>query len=347
MLRRRTTPDAAMDAIAPGRVATIVSLVVPCFNEAACLPEFHRRASAAMAVLGTGWEILFVNDGSTDGSLAALCALRDSDPHVALLNLSRNFGKEIALTAGLDHAQGDAIVVIDADLQDPPELIPELVAAWREGYDMVFAQREGRAGESWLKRATAALFYRVMGSVGDRGVCLPRDTGDFRLLSRRAADAVLQLREQHRMMKGLFAWVGFPSTAVPYCREPRASGRTSWSYWRLWNLAIEGITGFTVLPLKLSTYMGLAVAFFAIAFGAQLVFRTLVFGNPVPGYPSLMAVILFLGGVQLTSLGVIGEYLGRIFNETKRRPLYLVECHLPSRAAGFAAAAEIERQPIP
>ena len=196
--------------------------------------------------------------------------------------------------------------------------------------------------KSWLKRATAALFYRVMGSLGDRGVCLPRDTGDFRLLSRRAADAVLQLREQHRMMKGLFAWVGFPSKAVPYTRDPRTSGRTSWNYWRLWNLAIEGITGFTVLPLKLSTYMGLAVALLAIVFGAQLVFRTLVFGNPVPGYPSLMAVILFLGGVQLITLGVIGEYLGRIFNETKRRPLYLVERHLPSTAGQGAAPAPVE-----
>ena len=334
-----------MDFIAPRRVATLVSVVVPCFNEAAGLAEFHHRASTVMARLGTGWEIIFVNDGSTDGTLAALHALRQADPHVAVLNLARNFGKEIALTAGLDHAQGDAIVVIDADLQDPPELIPELVAAWREGHDMVFAQRAGRAGESWLKRATAALFYRLMESIGDRGLSLPRDAGDFRLLSRRAADAVLQLREQHRMMKGLFAWVGFSSKAIPYSRAPRASGRTSWNYWRLWNLAIEGITGFTVLPLKLSTYMGVAVALFALVFGAQLVFRTLVFGNPVPGYPSLMAVILFLGGVQLTSLGVIGEYLGRIFNETKRRPLYLVEQHLPSTDPAGQGAAPMAVEP--
>jgi polyisoprenyl-phosphate glycosyltransferase len=331
-----------MDPIAPQRVATTISLVVPCYNEAAGIDAFHARATAVLAALGTAWEIIYVNDGSADGTLAALCRLRAADPHVAVLNLSRNFGKEIALTAGLDHAQGDAVIAIDADLQDPPELIPELVAGWREGFDVVYAQRRQRHGESWLKRGTAASFYRLMSVLGDRGVTLPRDTGDFRLLSRRATDAVLQLREQHRMMKGLFAWVGYPSKAVPYDRAARDSGSTSWNYWRLWNLAIEGITGFTVLPLKLATYMGLAVAAFAVVFGAQLIFRTMVFGNRVPGYPSLMAVILFLGGVQLTTLGVIGEYLGRVFNETKRRPLYLVERHLPSTAprAGMRPAGE-------
>ena len=250
-----------------------------------------------------------------------------TEPRVAIVRLSRNFGKEIATTAGLEHARGEAVIVIDADLQDPPEVIPRLVAAWREGFDMVYAQRRARDGETWLKKATASLFYRLMQKLGR--VPLPRDAGDFRLMSRRVVDAVLQLREQHRFMKGLFAWVGFPSKAVPYDRAPRQAGSTKWSYWKLWNLALEGITGFTVMPLKVSTYLGLLVATFAVIYGAQVVVRTLLFGNPVAGYPSLMAVILFLGGVQLVTLGVIGEYLGRVFNETKQRPLYLVRTLRP------------------
>jgi polyisoprenyl-phosphate glycosyltransferase len=207
-------------------------------------------------------------------------------------------------------------------------VIPALVAGWRDGFDMVCAERRERDGETWLKRLTARLFYRLMAHLGR--VELPRNTGDFRLMSRRVVDAVLQLREQHRFMKGLFAWVGFPSTAVLYDRAPRYAGRTKWNYWKLWNLALEGITSFTVMPLKIATYLGLAVALFAAVFGAQLVVRTLLYGNPVAGYPSMMAVILFLGGVQLITLGVIGEYLGRVFNETKHRPLYLVERFVPS-----------------
>jgi glycosyltransferase involved in cell wall biosynthesis len=220
------------------------------------------------------------------------------------------------------------VIVIDADLQDPPEVIPRLVAAWRAGFDTVYAKRRLRDGDGWVKKATAAAFYRVMRNLGE--VPLPENVGDFRLMSRRVVDAVQQMREQHRFMKGLFAWVGYPSTAVLYDRAPRAAGRTKWSLWKLWNLAIEGITGFSVGPLKLATYLGLAVALFAVVFGAQLILRTLIFGNPVAGYPSLMAVVLFLGGTQLVTLGIIGEYLGRVFNETKRRPLYLVERYTPS-----------------
>ena len=308
------------------------SVVVPCFNEAEGIGQFHARLRAVMDGLGAAWEVVYVNDGSVDATLARVEALRAVDGRVALVNLSRNFGKEIALTAGLDHARGEAVVVIDADLQDPPEVIPALVAAWRSGFDMVYAQRRVREGETWLKRATADGFYRVMQRVG--GVRLPRDAGDFRLMSRRAVDALLRLREQHRFMKGLFAWVGYPSVAVLYDRAPRHAGTSSWSYWRLWNLALEGITGFTVVPLKVATYLGLAVAVFAVIFGGQLVVRTLLFGNPVPGYPSLMAVVLFLGGAQLMTLGVIGEYLGRVFNETKQRPLYLVERYCPAEAGG-------------
>ena len=310
--------------------APALSVVVPAYNEEEVLPEFHRRLAAAMEGIGLPWEVVYVNDGSRDGTLPLMFSLKAADPRVAVVNLSRNFGKEIALTAGLDHARGaEAIIVTDADLQDPPEVIADLVAVWREGFDVVYAQRRVREGETWFKRASAAGFYRVMQKIGGR-VVLPKDTGDFRLMSRRSVAALLQLREQHRFMKGLFAWVGFPSRAVLYDRAPRAAGTTKWNYWKLWNLSIEGITGFTVAPLKIATYLGLFTAVFALFYAGVIVFRTLVWGNPVAGYPSLMAVTLFLGGVQLTTLGIIGEYLGRVFNEAKGRPLYIVERHLPS-----------------
>jgi len=315
-----------LDVLAVRRAPTF-SVVIPVFDEAEVLPEFHRRLSAVMDLLGT-WEAIYVNDGSRDATLPLVEALHRTEPRVAVVNLSRNFGKEIATTAGLEHAGGDAVIVIDADLQDPPEVIPALVAGWHDGFDMVYAQRRAREGETWPKRITASLFYRLMQHVGR--VQLPRNAGDFRLMSRRVVDAVLQLREQHRFMKGLFAWVGFPTTAVLYDRMPRHGGTSKWSYWKLWNLALDGITCFTVMPLKIATYLGLAVAWFAVVFGGQLVIRTLLFGNPVAGYSSMMTVILFLGGVQLITLGVIGEYLGRVFNETKRRPLYLVERFIPS-----------------
>ena len=307
-----------------------ISVVIPCYNEQEVLPEFHARITAAMEGIGLPFELVYVNDGSRDGTLALMLQAQAADPRVAVVNLSRNFGKEIALTAGLDHAAcSDAVVVIDADLQDPPEVIPALVAAWRQGFDVAYAQRSVRHGESWLKRVTAAGFYRVMQRLGGR-VQLPQDTGDFRLMSRRSLDALLQLREQHRFMKGLFAWVGFPSVAVPYDRAPRAAGTTKWNWWKLWNLSLEGITSFTVGPLKIASYLGLCIAFISAVYIVQLLLRTLLFGNPVAGYPSLMAAVLFLGGVQMMMLGVIGEYLGRVFNETKGRPLYIVERHIPS-----------------
>jgi glycosyltransferase involved in cell wall biosynthesis len=307
-----------------------LSVVVPCYNEQEVLPEFQRRISAAMEGVGLPFEIVYVNDGSRDGTLALMLALAEADPRVSVVNLSRNFGKEIALTAGLDHAAAtDAVVVIDADLQDPPEVIPDLVAAWRQGFDVAYARRRVREGEGWFKKFSAAGFYRLMQRVGGK-VELPPDTGDFRLMSRRSLDALLKLREQHRFMKGLFAWVGFPSTAVLYDRAPRAAGTTKWNWWKLWNLSLEGITSFTTGPLRFATYLGVAVAFFAAIYLAQLVISTLIWGNPVAGYPSLLAVVLFLGGVQMTMLGVIGEYLGRVFNETKGRPLYIVERHIPS-----------------
>lgn len=304
-----------------------LTVVVPVYNEADVLPEFHKRLATCLSKLPGRHEILYVNDGSTDTSLDVIQGF--GDPQVACVELSRNFGKEIALTAGLDHARGDAVVVIDADLQDPPELIPELVAKWQEGYDVVYARRTARDGESWLKKASACLFYRVIQGVSR--VKIPKDTGDFRLLSRRAVDALHQLRESHRFMKGLFAWIGYPQVAVDYHRDPRFAGQTKWNYWQLWNFALEGITSFTITPLKIATYLGLLTAIGSFAYAVFVIYKTLMYGDPVQGYPSLIVVILFLGGIQLICLGVIGEYLGRMFNETKRRPLYLVNRHTQAK----------------
>jgi glycosyltransferase involved in cell wall biosynthesis len=304
------------------------SVVVPAFNEAEGLTGFHQRLVTAMEPLGS-WEVIYIDDGSDDPTREVIEFLRRDDPRIALICLSRNFGKEIATTSGLDHAQGEAVIVIDADLQDPPEVIPELVAVWRAGFDMVCARRRVREGDTVLKKLTAHVFYRLMRHTGR--IKVPEDTGDFRLMSRRVVEAVCKLREHHRFMKGLFAWVGYPTTTILYDRAPRDVGRGKWNYWKLWNLALEGITSFTVMPLKIATYIGLVVALLSAVYGAQVIVKTLLLGNSVAGYPSLMTVILFLGGLQLMTLGVIGEYLGRIFNETKRRPLYLVERFLPSR----------------
>ncbi len=318
-----------------GSPAGSVCVVVPCYNESEVLPEFHRRLAGAMEAIGCPWRVIYVDDGSRDGTRALAEGLAAVDRRVGVVGLSRNFGKEAATTAGLDHAAGsDAVVVIDADLQDPPEVIGDLIAAWREGADVVYAQRRVREGESWMKRATAQAFYRVMRDVGE--VKLPPNTGDFRLMSRRAVQALGTLRERHRFMKGLFAWIGFPTRAVLYDRAPREAGTTKWNYWRLWNFAIEGITGFTVMPLKIATYVGLLVALVAVIYGAIITLRTLLIGSDVPGYPSLLVVILFLGGAQLMTLGVIGEYLGRVFNETKQRPLYLVEHYRPAEERNLA-----------
>lgn len=308
-----------------GAKTEILSVIVPAYNEQEVLPEFHRRVTSVLQSLALDYEIVYVNDGSKDKTLELLQELQCDDRHTAIVDLSRNFGKEIALTAGLDYARGDAVVVIDADLQDPPELIPELISGWREGYDVVYATRAAREGETFMKKATAHLFYRVVQSISRFKI--PEDTGDFRLLSRRAVDALKQLREQHRFMKGLFAWIGYPQKAVPYRRDPRFAGETKWNYWKLWNFAIEGITSFTIAPLKLATYVGLIVALGAFSYGGFIIVRTLIFGNPVAGYPSLLVAVLFLGGVQLVALGIIGEYLGRMFDETKGRPLYLVNAY--------------------
>jgi glycosyltransferase involved in cell wall biosynthesis len=267
--------------------------------------------------------VLYVDDGSNDATWSLIEGLAARDTRTGALKLSRNFGKEAALTAGLDHVDADATVVIDADLQDPPELIPALVEQWRAGFDVVYATRSARAGETGLKRLTSALFYRSMERLSE--IHVPRDTGDFRLLSRRAVEALRQLRERQRFMKGLFAWIGYRQTAVYYLREPRQAGSTKWNYWRLMQLAIEGFTSFSTAPLKLATWIGLLSSMLAFLYGSWVFGKAVLFGDPVHGYPSLMVIILFLGGIQLLALGVIGEYLGRNYSESKQRPLYFIE----------------------
>jgi glycosyltransferase involved in cell wall biosynthesis len=298
------------------------SIVVPMYNESSGIEAFFSRTLKVMDELGEPFEIICINDGSRDDTLERLRQIHGRDPRIKVIDLSRNFGKEIALTAGIDFASGEAVIPIDADLQDPPELIPRLVEKWREGYDVVYATRIERDGESFFKRWTARMFYRLIRRLTRIGI--PGDTGDFRLMSRPVVEALKSLREQHRFMKGLFSWVGFRQVSVPYRREPRFAGKSNWNYWKLWNFALEGITSFSYVPLQIATYFGLLIAFFSFCYGLYLLVRTLLYGNPVPGYPSLMVVILFLGGVQLFTLGVVGEYIGRIYNESKRRPLYFV-----------------------
>lgn len=299
-----------------------ISLIVPCHNEVENLSALYDRIKAVMEKTGKSWEMVCVNDGSMDSTLEYLMALQQQDHRIIVIDLSRNFGKEAALTAALDHARGNCAIPLDADLQDPPELIPELLIKWQEGYDIVNAVRLSRDGESWLKRASAHAFYRIINRMSV--VDIPTDTGDFRLLSRPVLDALKMLPERRRFMKGLFAWVGFSTTEVYYHREPRYAGKSTWNYWRLWNFAVEGVTSFSQVPLQLASHLGLAVSVFAFLYAIYLLIGTMVYGNPVKGYPSMMVTLLFLGGVQLIALGVIGEYLGRIYEETKGRPVYLV-----------------------
>jgi glycosyltransferase involved in cell wall biosynthesis len=306
----------------PNNQDLLVSLVVPCHNEAANMRLLYTRVKSVLDECNIPWELVCVNDGSRDSTLSELLSLQAEDSRVCVYDLSRNFGKEAALTAGLEQARGTVIIPIDADLQDPPELIPSLVEKWREGFDVVNAVREAREGEGWLKRGSAYCFYRIINRLS--AIEIPRDTGDFRLLSRAAVEALRQMEERRRFMKGMFVWVGFPTTSITYRRSSRHAGRTSWNYWRLWNFALEGITSFSQVPLRIASYMGLIVAFFSLFYALFVLGRTIVFGNPVSGYPSLMVAILFLGGMQLMALGVIGEYIGRIYDETKKRPIYII-----------------------
>ncbi|MDJ0648531.1 MAG: glycosyltransferase family 2 protein [Xenococcaceae cyanobacterium MO_188.B19] len=299
-----------------------ISVVVPLYNEEENIDYLFTRLLSVLDKLETSYEIVCVNDGSKDNTLKQLIAHHNQNPLIKVINLSRNFGKEIALTAGIDYANGAAIIPIDADLQDPPELIEELVAKWREGYDVVYATRRSRQGETWLKRFTANGFYKTIGKM--TSVAIPANTGDFRLLDRKVVEAIKKIPERTRFMKGLFAWVGYKQTSVMFDREPRAAGTTTWNYWKLWNFAIDGITSFSFVPLKIWSYMGLFISFISLLYASFLIIRTLIFGIDVPGYASLMVAVLFFGGVQLITLGVIGEYLGRVYEEVKGRPLYLV-----------------------
>jgi polyisoprenyl-phosphate glycosyltransferase len=321
----------SQDSLPAGEPKAInrVSIVVPAYNEDGVILEFNRRLSVVRQELYVPSEVIFVNDGSSDNTLALLRALKAADPTIGIVDLSRNFGKEIALTAGLDHASGDVVVVMDADLQHPPELIPEFIARWRQDdTDVVYGQRASRVGESNVKRLASGAFYHLISSLS--GQLIPVDAGDFRILSRRAVDALAGIRERHRFMKGLFAWIGYRQIPILYEPDLRFAGVTKWNYWRLWNFSIEGITSFSIGPLKVATYVGTVVAVLSILYGFYMAIRTVVFGNPVPGFPSLLVAILFLGGLQLIFLGIIGEYLGRTFNEVKQRPLYLVRRWEPS-----------------
>ena len=307
-----------------------LTVVVAAHNEAECLPALHARIVAVLRRLDSiDGRVLYVDDGSRDGTWTVMQRLARSDERVQLLRLSRNFGKEAALTAGLDHVEAGAAMILDADGQDPPELIPQFVALWREGHDDVHGTRIAREGEGWFKRATASLFYRVIGHLSRTPI--PADTGDFRLLSPRSLAALRQLRERHRFMKGLFGWVGYNQVAVPYRREPRLAGSSKYGWWKLWNFALEGITGFSTVPLRVATYLGLLTALVAFIAAVWVVVKALLWGDPVAGWPTMMVVILFLGGVQLIALGLIGEYLGRLYEESKQRPLYLIDTWQPGR----------------
>lgn len=301
-----------------------ITILVPAYNEEEVLQQFYKRLNNVIRNIPFyQFEILFINDGSKDRTLQLIKLLRDQDEIISYVNLSRNFGKEVAMIAGLDYAVGDAVIIMDADLQDPPELIPEMIRYWEKGYDDVYAKRETRAGESWLKKTSASLFYKILQKL--TRIPIQKNTGDFRLLDRRCVDALKQIRETQRYTKGMFSWIGYNKKEILFDRDPRAAGETKWNYIRLMDLAIEGITSFTTTPLRLSALFGCVISFFAFIYMVWIIAKTLLFGEKVAGYPSLMTVILFLGGIQLISLGIIGEYLGRIFTETKDRPLYFVD----------------------
>jgi glycosyltransferase involved in cell wall biosynthesis len=318
-------PSEQSSAAVPQAVDTLplLSLVVPFYNEEDVIGHFFGGVIAALeGIPGIRFEILCVNDGSRDRTLEALVAHAHADARVRVIDLTRNFGKEAALTAAIFEARGDLIVPFDADLQDPPDVIGQLVDKWREGYDVVLARRADRASDSALKRWTALFFYRIHNDMAD--VRIPENVGDFRLFTRTVADALKSLPESCRFMKGLFAWVGFKTAVVEYKRAPRAAGSSKFSGWKLWNFALEGITSFSTLPLRVWTYLGVFVAFFALTRAVWLVIRTLIYGVDVPGYASLATAVLLLGGIQLIGIGVLGEYVGRIYLESKGRPVYLV-----------------------
>ncbi|WP_299443120.1 glycosyltransferase family 2 protein [uncultured Rhodospira sp.] len=316
------SPRDPAECVAAHAAPPDLSVVVPMYNEEEAVAPFFAEVVPELERLGVSWEIICVNDGSRDRTLDCLLDHRARDKRIVVLDLSRNFGKEAALTAGLEHATGRAVVPMDVDLQDPPALLGEMLAKWREGYDVVFGVRISRDSDTWAKKLTALGFYRLINSIS--AFKIPENAGDFRLMDARVVADVNRLRERTRFMKGLFAWVGYRQTAVTYSREPRTAGTSKWNYWKLWNFALDGITSFTTAPLRIWTYIGLSVAALSFLYGFYLIVRTLFTGADVPGYASLMVAILFLNGLQMVSLGILGEYVGRLFHEAKQRPVYLL-----------------------
>lgn len=300
-----------------------VTILIPCYNEENSLSLLYERLKKMIAVLPDyQFHILLVNDGSTDNTLNIMKNLRVKDKSVSYLSLSRNFGKENAMLAGLDYAEGDAVILIDADLQDPPELIPRMIEEWEKGYDDVYARRRSRAGETWFKRMTAHWYYRILRKFAD--IDIPADVGDFRLLDRQAVDALCSLREKQRYTKGLFSWIGYNKKELLFDRDARAAGNSKMNLHKLVGLAVDGITSFSVAPLRLASILGIVISSIAFIYLTIVIVKTLLYGDPVAGYPSMISVILFMGGIQLVVLGIIGEYVGRIFYEAKRRPDYLI-----------------------
>jgi glycosyltransferase involved in cell wall biosynthesis len=312
----------AASPVTRSRVGKRLSIVAPCYNEQEVLDLFFARIDAELAKLAVDYEIVCVNDGSRDHTLAVLLKHHQRDPRIKVINLARNFGKEVALSAGLDAATGDMVVPIDVDLQDPPELIGQFIAAWEGGADVAYGVRVDRSADSPLKRFTAQGFYRAFNRLSD--VDLPYNAGDYRLMDRRVVEVLRQLPERNRFMKGLFAWVGFRQTPIPYARPERAAGTSSWRYWKLWNFALDGITSFSTAPIRVWSYVGVVAGVLAALAAVFLVLRTLLEGNKVPGYPSLMVVILTGFAVQMLAIGSLGEYVARIYQEVKGRPLYVV-----------------------
>ncbi|MDR2067922.1 MAG: glycosyltransferase family 2 protein [Holosporaceae bacterium] len=299
-----------------------VSVIVPFYNESESIDGFFSAIMPILKRLGLSFEILCINDGSKDDTLERLIGKKKRFPQLKIINFSRNFGKDAAITAGIDFADGNCAIPIDSDLQDPPDLIADMVAKWREGFDMVLARRSDRSEDSCLKRITACMFYKTYNMLSDTE--LPENVGDFRLLDRKVMDALKTFPERKRFMKGLFAFAGFKTTSIEYKRPERNMGTSKWSYWKLWSYAVDGITSFSIFPLKISIYLGIFVTFLAFARGLWIFFRTVLYGVDIPGYASTTVALLLLGGVQLMSLGVIGEYIGGIYNESKKRPIYIV-----------------------
>lgn len=300
-----------------------ISILIPCYNEEKTLPLLYPELVKLMEGLPAyEWEIMFINDGSVDGTLKILQELRQQDKRVNYVDLSRNFGKEVAMLAGFDYVTGDCMVIVDADLQDPPSLIPEMISYWEQGYDDVYARRRTRGKESWLRKYLSIRFYKLLQRTSRYDVL--QNVGDFRLLDRRCINALKRMRESERYTKGMFCWIGFNKKEVVFDRGDRAAGSSSWGYKQLFSLAIDGITSFTSAPLRISTFVGFIVSMLAFIYMIYVFVKALIWGDPVQGYPSMVILILFLGGIQLLSLGIIGEYIGRIYNETKNRPDYIV-----------------------